>query len=195
MAPYWGENPEDLTAPYHLSLLLDNDWQFSRCKCGNLNSYWQTTNHKNNVFEHQCWRKKWKWKGPGHTIGMIGEWGKNAKRYSIPYGWSMCNRELFLISSAVMIQGGRKTWNLNLRLSFLFLVYCARYIVKAIDFSLRKTFLAVSIRHSFPALTLKHSEDLEDKGWGKYIIGLQGKELQCCVLWEKGQSTPGGYST
>lgn len=30
-------------------------------------------------------------KGPGHRIGIIGEWGKNAKRYSIPYGWSMCN--------------------------------------------------------------------------------------------------------
>lgn len=46
-----------------------------------------------------------------------------------------CATELVHIytPAAVVIQGGRKTWNLNLRLSFLFLVHCARYIVKAID--------------------------------------------------------------
>lgn len=27
---------EDLTAPNHLSLLLDNDWQFLRLNCGSL---------------------------------------------------------------------------------------------------------------------------------------------------------------
>lgn len=98
-------------------------------------------------------------KGPGHRIGIIGEWGKNAKRYSIPYGWSMCNRELSHIPVAVMIQAGRKTWNLNLRLSFLFLVYRARPLTSPSE----KLFLAVPVRHSFLALTLKHSKDLEDK--------------------------------
>lgn len=49
--------------------------------------------------------EKMKMKGPGHKIGIIGEGGKNAKQYSIPYGWSMCNRELFCIPVAVMIHG------------------------------------------------------------------------------------------
>lgn len=46
--------------------------------------------------------------------------------------------------------GGRTTWNLNLRMSFVFLVHCARYIVKANDFSLRRTFFffPVPIMHS-----------------------------------------------
>lgn len=30
------ERTQDFTAPNHLSLLLDNDWQFLRLNCGNL---------------------------------------------------------------------------------------------------------------------------------------------------------------
>lgn len=40
--------------------------------------------------------------------------------------------------ATVMIQGGRKTWNLNLRLGFVFLVHCARYIVKEMTSPLEK---------------------------------------------------------
>lgn len=39
---------------------------------------------------------------------------KNAKQYSIPYGWSMCNSELFCIPVAVMKRG----WGNNLELEF-----------------------------------------------------------------------------
>lgn len=48
--------------------------------------------------------------------------------------------------------GRKKNLEPEFKAEILFLVHCARYIVKAIDF-LRKTFLAVGVRHSFPALT------------------------------------------
>lgn len=48
------ERTQDLTAPNHLSLLLDNDWQFLRLNCGNLTVVDKPINHKNVAFEHQC---------------------------------------------------------------------------------------------------------------------------------------------
>lgn len=41
-----------LTAATHLSLLLDNDWQFLRVNCGHFTV--AGNNHKNFAFEHQC---------------------------------------------------------------------------------------------------------------------------------------------
>lgn len=100
----------------------------------------------------------------------------------------MCNRTIPYTCGSN--DTGRKK-NLELEFEAELSVSCVP--CQAIDFSLRKTFLAVPVRHSFLALTLKHSEDLDKDGGN--CIGLQGKELQCCVLWERGQSTPGGYST